>query len=161
MRKKNIEKKTKTNKKKLKYVSLVLTFKPWSSWKTKQNKKKSHLNKQTLEPNFYNDSVQIRKLTTICRRINRKSAVHSCLILSTKSSLTCFTTLYLTTAKYCEKNEIYEKKNSVFFSEFPKQHDYFDTRWKGKRKERESPDQNRKSKNIVILINYICLNLFE
>ena len=61
----------------------------------KQNKKKkSHLNKQTLEPNFYNDSVQIRKLTTICRRINRKSAVHSCLILSTKSSLTCFTTLY-------------------------------------------------------------------
>jgi len=32
------------------------------------------------------------------------------------------------------------------FSEFPKQHDYFDTRRKGKRKERESPDQNRKSK---------------
>ena len=52
----------------------------------------------------------------------------------------------------------------MFFSEFPKQHDYFDTQRKEKEKEeRESPDQNRKSKikNIVILINYICLNLFE
>ena len=47
-----------------------------------KQKNKSHLNKQTLEPNFYNDSVQIRKLTTICRRTNRKSAVYSCLVLS-------------------------------------------------------------------------------
>ena len=49
--------------------------------KNRKQKKKSHLNKQTLEPNFYNDSVQIRKLTTICRRTNRKSEVYSCLYL--------------------------------------------------------------------------------
>ena len=126
--------------------------------KTKQ-KKKSHLNKQTLEPNFYNDSVQIRKLTTICRRINRKSAVYSCLILSTKSSLTCFTTLYWQQLNIVRRMK-FMKKKIFFFSEFPKQHDYFDTRRRKKKRKRKSRPKS-KIKNIVILINCICLNLFE
>lgn len=136
---KEIEKKTK--KYKTKYVSLLLAFKPWSSWKTKHYKKKSHLNKQTLEPKFYNDSVQIRKLTTICWRINRKSAVYSCLILSTKSSLTCFTTLYWQQLNIVRRMK-FMKKISFFFLNFLNR-------------------PKSKIKNIVILINYICLNLFE
>jgi len=76
----------------------------------KQNKRNLILTKQTLEPNFYNDSVQIRKLTTICRRINRKSAVHSCLILSTKSSLTCFTTLYWQQLNIVRRMKFMKKK---------------------------------------------------
>jgi len=113
----------------------------------KQNttkKKKSHLNKQTLEPNFYNDSVQIRKLTTICRRINRKSAVYSCLILSTKSSLTCFTTLYWQQLNIVRRMK-FMKKISFFFLNFLNS-TIISTHDEGKRKERESPDQNRKSK---------------
>lgn len=144
MRKKILRRKQKQTKKKLKYVSLVLTFKPWSSWKTKQ-KKESHLNKQTLEPNFYNDSVQIRKLTTICRRINRKSAVHSCLILSTKSSLTCFTTLYWQQLNIVRRMKFMKKKDRFFFLNFLNS-TIISTHDEGKRKERESPDQNRKSK---------------
>jgi len=56
--------------------------------------------------------------------------------------------IILTTTRYCEKNEIYEKK--VFFSEFPKQHDYFNTRRrKKKRKEKvQTKIENQKHRNI-------------
>lgn len=128
-------------KNKTKYVSLLLAFKPWWSWKTKQ-KKKSHLNKQTLEPNFYNDSVQIRKLTTICRRINRKSAVHSCLVLSALLHYTDNNNNIVRRMKFMEKNR--------FFSEFPKQHDYFDTRRRQKKETRkvQTKIENQKHRNI-------------
>jgi len=56
--------------------------------------------------------------------------------------------IILTTTKYCEKNEIYEKKK--FFSEFSKQHDYFDTRRKEKEKKEkvQTKIENQKHRNI-------------
>ena len=66
--------------------------------------------------------------------------------------------IILTTTRYCEKNEIYEKK--AFFLNFLNS-TIISTHDEGKRKEKRKSRPKSKIKNIVILINYICLNLFE